>query len=87
MKTKILKIGLIFLLGLCFFCSMTDVWAAEAAKVALLPLTINAPDRLDYLRNGLQDIMASRISWEGKVLVLDKDAGSEGLGQGFGADR
>jgi len=73
MKPKILKTGLIFLLGLCFFCSMTVVWAAEAAKVALLPLTINAPDRLDYLRNGLQDIMASRISWEGKVLVLDKE--------------
>ena len=45
---------------------------AEPAKVALLPLTINAPDRLDYLRQGLQDIMASRVSWEGKVLVLDK---------------
>jgi len=73
MKPKILKTGLIFLLGLCFFCSMTVVWAAEAHKVALLPLTINAPDRLDYLRNGLQDIMASRISWEGKVLVLDKE--------------
>ena len=72
MKTKILKTGLIFLLGLCFFCSLTDVWAAEPAKVALLPLTINAPDRLDYLRHGLQDIMASRLSWEGKVLVLDK---------------
>jgi len=73
MNTKILKTGLIFLLGLCFNCSMTLVWAADAAKVALLPLTINAPDRLDYLRNGLQDIMASRISWEGKVLVLDKE--------------
>lgn len=45
---------------------------AETAKVALLPLTLNAPDRLDYLRQGLQDIMASRVSWEGKVLVLDK---------------
>ena len=73
MKTKILKIGLIFLLGFCFFGSLTAVRAAEPAKVALLPLTINAPERLDYLRHGLQDIMASRISWEGKVLVLDKE--------------
>jgi hypothetical protein len=72
MNSKILKTGLIFVWGLCFFCSLTVVWAAEVAKVALLPLTINAPDRLDYLRQGLQDIMASRVSWEGKVLVLDK---------------
>ncbi len=72
MNTKILKTGLIFLLGLCFFCPLTVFGAAETAKVALLPLTINAPDRLDYLRQGLQDIMASRIAWEGKVLVLDK---------------
>lgn len=72
MKTKILKTGLLLLLGLGFFCSMTEVRATESAKVALLPLTINAPDRLDYLRHGLQDIMASRLSWEGKVLVLDK---------------
>ena len=72
MKTKTLKTGLIFLLGLCLFFSMTEVRATESAKVALLPLTINAPDRLDYLRQGLQDIMASRLSWEGKVLVLDK---------------
>ncbi len=72
MKTRILKTGLIFLLGFCFFCSTAEVRATESAKVALLPLTINAPDRLDYLRQGLQDIMASRLSWEGKVLVLDK---------------
>ncbi len=72
MKTQILKTGLICLLGLGFFGSMTEVRASEPSKVALLPLTINAPDRLDYLRHGLQDIMASRLSWEGKVLVLDK---------------
>jgi hypothetical protein len=73
MKTKIIKTGLLFLLGLFFFFPMNEVRATEPAKVALLPLTINAPDRLDYLRHGLQDIMASRISWEGKVLVLDKE--------------
>ncbi|HSO72452.1 MAG TPA: hypothetical protein VLR91_07385, partial [Thermodesulfobacteriota bacterium] len=72
MKSNILKSGLIVVLGFCLFCSLTVVWAAEPAKVALLPLTINAPDRLDYLQYGLQDIMASRLSWEGKVLVVDK---------------
>ncbi|RPH84361.1 MAG: VCBS repeat-containing protein, partial [Desulfobacteraceae bacterium] len=41
--------------------------------------TINAPDRLDYLRQGLQDIMASRISWEDKVLVLDKELTQKAL--------
>jgi hypothetical protein len=72
MNNKILKSGLIFLLGFCIFCSIPVVWAADVAKVALLPLNINAPDRLDYLRDGLQDIMASRLTWEGKVQVLEK---------------
>ena len=79
MNTKILKIGLILLMGFCFFCSTNVVWAAEPLKVALLPLTINAPDRLDYLRQGLLDIMASRISWEDKVLVLDKELTQKAL--------
>ncbi|MCU0580500.1 MAG: FG-GAP-like repeat-containing protein [Desulfobacterota bacterium] len=42
-------------------------------KVALVPLQVNAQDQLDYLRDGLQDIMASRLAWEGKVVVLDQD--------------
>jgi TolB-like protein len=45
--------------------------AAETKKVAILPFVINAPERMDYLREGVQDMFASRLTWEDKVVVLD----------------
>ncbi len=76
--------------------------AAEIAKkVAILPFEINAPEDLGYLREGIMDMLASRISWEGKVEVIEeqlvKDAfsGREGalneaaareVGTALGAD-
>ncbi len=47
-------------------------WSAEASRVAILPFAINASDKLDYLKEGLQDMLASRLAWENKVLVLDR---------------
>ena len=59
--------------------------AAETAKkVAILPFEINAPEDLSYLREGIMDMLASRISWEGKVEAIEEQqvksalAGREG---------
>jgi TolB-like protein len=47
--------------------------AAETAKkVAILPFEINAPKDLSYLREGIMDMLASRISWEGKVEAIEE---------------
>jgi TolB-like protein len=55
-------------------------WAAEAVKkVAILPFQMNAPEDLDYLREGIMDMLASRLAWEGKVEVIDKEAVKEAL--------
>jgi hypothetical protein len=52
-----------------FFCPA----AAQGIKrVAILPLVINAPDRMDYLREGIEDMLASRLTWEEKVVVLNR---------------
>jgi TolB-like protein len=59
--------------------------AAEIPKkVAILPFEINAPEDLSYLREGIMDMLASRISWEGKVEAIEEQlvksalAGREG---------
>ena len=59
--------------------------AAETPKkVAILPFKINAPEDLSYLREGIMDMLASRISWEGKVEAIEEQqvksalAGREG---------
>ena len=54
--------------------------AAETAKkVAILPFEINAPEDLSYLREGIMDMLASRISWEGKVEVIEEQLVKEAL--------
>ncbi len=47
---------------------------AEPIKVVVLPFQINAEKNLDFLKTGIQDMLASRLSWKDKVVVIDKTA-------------
>ena len=42
------------------------------ARVAILPFTVNTPENLHYLQSGVRDMLSSRLSWQGKVQVVDK---------------
>jgi len=54
--------------------------AAEAVKkVAILPFQMNAPEDLNYLREGIMDMLASRLAWEGKVEVIEKQVVKDAL--------
>ena len=73
---------LVFIIPLLFTAAGS---AAETPKkVAILPFEINAPADLSYLREGIMDMLASRISWEGKVEAIEEQqvksalAGREG---------
>jgi TolB-like protein len=60
--------------------------AAETPKkVAILPFEINAPEDLSYLREGIMDMLASRISWEGKVEAIEEQLVKEALSGREGA--
>ncbi len=41
-------------------------------KVAILPFMIHSQENLDYLREGINDILTSRITVEGKVVVIGR---------------
>jgi len=41
-------------------------------KVAILPFLIHSQENLDYLREGIYDILSSRIIVEGRVQVIDR---------------
>jgi TolB-like protein len=41
-------------------------------KVAIIPFSIHAPNDLHYLQDGIRDMLASRLAWQGKVQVIDK---------------
>ncbi len=59
--------------GLVLLLAQSAAMAA-AAKVAVLPFTINAPGDMGFLRDGIQDMLGSRLSWEDKVVVIDREA-------------
>ncbi len=41
-------------------------------KVAILPFLIHSQENLDYLREGIHEILSSRISVEGRIVVVDR---------------
>ena len=40
--------------------------------MAILPVTINSPEKIDYMREGLLDMLSSRVSLDGRVSVIEK---------------
>jgi len=46
---------------------------AEPKKVAVVPFTMNSPEDLGFLQNGLFDMLSTRLSDPGKVVVLDRE--------------
>ncbi len=53
--------------------------AGTPSKVVILPFKINAAEDLTYLREGLSDMLTSRLAWEGKVIIVDKYRTQEAL--------
>ncbi len=41
-------------------------------KVAILPFLIHSQENLDYLREGIYDILSSRITVEGRIMLVDR---------------
>ncbi len=50
-----------------------------AKKVAILPFQMNAPEDLSYLKEGILDMLSSRLAWEGKVDVIEKQVVKDAL--------
>ena len=50
-------------------------------KVAILPVAIHSPENLGYMREGLLDMLSSRVELPGRVAVLEKGAVKKALTQ------
>ncbi|MEE8540295.1 MAG: FG-GAP-like repeat-containing protein [Desulfobacterales bacterium] len=45
----------------------------QPKKVVVVPFKINAPEKMEYLKTGITDMLTSRISWENRVSVVGKE--------------
>lgn len=48
--------------------------SGKVYKVAILPFQIHSQENLDYLREGIYDMLSSRISGEGNIIVVERTA-------------
>jgi TolB-like protein len=48
--------------------------APALSKVAIFPFTMNTPGDLAYLKDGIRDMLTSRLVWQGKVQIIDRAA-------------
>jgi TolB-like protein len=53
--------------------------SGKVYKVAILPFLIHSQENLDYLRQGIYDILSSRISSEGEIVVIDRSVVEQAL--------
>ncbi len=63
---------LILIFVLIFFSAGNAL--AKPLKVAIVPFKVNAEKDLSYLRNGIEDMLSSRLYWENKVEVINRQA-------------
>ena len=49
-------------------------WAAQPTRVLILPFAIHSEKDLSFLKEGIWDMLSSRLSQEGKVSIVDKTA-------------
>ena len=64
--------------------SASGAFAAESqakapVTVAVLPFSMHAPPDLAYLQDGVRDMLTSRLAWEGKVQVVDRNSVSQAM--------
>jgi len=65
--------GILFLIFL--IASAGPLWAKDKSTVAVLPFAVHSAENIDYVRQGIGDMLASRISAGEKIEVI----GGEGV--------
>jgi TolB-like protein len=49
------------------------LWAKDKNTVAVLPFSVHSAENIDYIRQGIGDMLASRISVNEKIDIISKD--------------
>jgi TolB-like protein len=66
-KTIITALGILLVLT-----AFSTPGAQQAKKIAILPFTVNSSENINYVRDGIWDMLISRVTVAGKTEVLSK---------------
>jgi TolB-like protein len=66
--------SIVFILSLLLFMiGSQSIWAESPAKeIAVLPFTVHSSEDIEYVKNGVWDMLISRVSASDEITVLDK---------------
>lgn len=67
---KRVVVSLLFVVSLLL---EAHVLAAEPARVAIIPFKMNSERDLSFLRDGVFDMLLSRLSWGNRVVVIERE--------------
>jgi len=68
------KYGSRLLIALIFMLLISaPLWAKDKKSVAVLPFALNSADNIDYVQQGILDMLSSRIASIDKIEVISKD--------------
>lgn len=59
--------------------SSGTLWAKDKYTVTVLPFTLNSSENIEYVRQGIQDMLMTRIAVSNKIEVSGKDSVAEEL--------
>jgi TolB-like protein len=76
LKTSFYAKGMLFILCFSVFALImgnTVVAASELKRVVIVPFKIKAEKDLTFLKEGIADMLESRLSWDDKVTVISRE--------------
>jgi len=79
---KIFRHAVILLFIVCLILPLT-AFGADKTKVAIIPFKINSPEKLDYLEGAIYDMIASRLSIDDNITVMERTTVVRALGKDY----
>ena len=75
MKKLLLKFILIFIIMIFY----SDHATAEIQKIIIIPFETNSKENITYIKEGVFQMLLTRLSWKDKILVAKKDEVEQAL--------
>lgn len=73
-KTNLIALGILILTGM-----FSAAEAQPTKKIAILPFSVNSSENINYIREGIWDMIISRVTVAGKTEVLSKSSVLEAM--------
>lgn len=82
---KTIGIALGVLLGMATVCASAPE-AQQTKRIAILPFSVNSSENINYIRDGIWDMLISRVTVNGKTNVVAKSTVLDAMSKGAGKE-